>query len=70
MQLCFKVSGHKNYKWSLQAFNGSEMHTVSSTEYPILNRIKYLQSDQGLFIEENVTVDKEWIESLLVIDEQ
>ena len=68
MQLLFKINGYQNEQWSIDVFNGHDIHTFFSTTHQILNRIKYLRRNDGLLIEDNKVyhfIDKHWIENVV-----
>ena len=48
IQLFFRINPNKKGRWSLEVFNGKEVSTFLSSEYPILNRVSYLRNSDGL----------------------
>lgn len=69
MQLCFKINGHKTSHWSLDVFNGNDIHTMFSHKCNILNRIKYSRTETGLLNDSKHFVDNDWIEIVLKTNE-
>ena len=64
IQLLFRINGHDKGMWCVEVFNGKEISTFLSTEYPILNRVSYSRNSNGELSEiEPHTVDQEWIQS-------
>ena len=64
IQLVFRINGHDKGMWCVEVFNGKEISTFLSTEYPILNRVSYSRNSNGELSEiEPHTVDRVWIHS-------
>ena len=62
IQLFFQINSNKKGMWSLEVFNGKDVSTFLSSEYPILNRVSYARNSDGqMSTIETHTVDREWI---------
>ena len=71
IQLFFRINGHVKNIWNLELFNGKNVHTLFSSEYPILDRIIYEREGDGkLCTEKCHQVDKDWIERVLSIEDK
>ena len=47
IQLLFRIKGHDKSMWCVEVFNGRDVSTFLSTEYPILNRVSYSRNSDG-----------------------